>query len=64
MFRVCVCVYLSCILLGIFLFRTTDETYGESKPRYFHNYSIVNRLQIVGINLGTNKQFFYFFILK
>ena len=40
MFRVCVCAYLSCILLGIVLFRTTDETYGESKPRYFHNTSL------------------------
>ena len=24
---------LCCILKGIVLFRTTDETYGESKPR-------------------------------
>ena len=40
MFRVCVPAYLYCILLGVVLFRTTDETYGESKPRYFHNKSL------------------------
>ena len=31
------CVRMSCLLLGIVLIRTTDETYGESKARKFHN---------------------------
>ena len=34
---VCVCVCMSCILLGIVKYRITEEAYGESKPRKFHN---------------------------
>ena len=51
---------MSCIPLGIVLFRTTDETYGESKPRKIHNLAfkqLYTRLQIDKIHLN-NKTIF------
>ena len=41
MFPVCLCMRMSCLPLGIVLFRTTDETYGESKPSKFHNITFM-----------------------
>ena len=41
MFLVCLCMRMSCLPLGIVLSRTTDETYGESKPRKFHNITFM-----------------------